>query len=118
MKKSKKKYEDPTWRDWVSGIGLIVIFLSVIGIGAFLLIPDHWLWWMLIVVGGTLLLALNQSKRYACRCRECEHEFELNFLSTLISPHGVDKKGSWVWVKCPRCKTRGKVSVIRIVKEE
>lgn len=118
MKQTKKKYEDPTRKDWIIGIGLIGFFLFVIAVGGLVLIPDHWIWWLLLVLVGTLLLALNQNKNYACRCRECEHEFELRFITNLISPHGVDTKGSWLWVKCPSCKTRGKVSVIRIVKEE
>lgn len=112
------KYEDPTRKDWIIGIGLIILYLLVIVIGALVLIPDHWIWWLLMVLAGTLLLALNQQRNYAFRCRECGHEFELNFLSNLISPHGVDKKGSWLWVKCPSCKKRGKVSVIKIVKNE
>jgi len=107
MIQTKKKYENPTLKDWIIGIGLIVIFLGVIGIGAFLLIPDHWIWWLSLVLVGTLLLTLNQNKNYAYRCRECGHEFEIRFITNLISPHGVDKEGSWLWVKCPSCKTRG-----------
>ena len=116
MKQTKKKFEDPTWRDWVSGITLIVIFLVVIGIGGFLLIPDYWYVWLMLVIAGTLLLTLNQTRNYACRCRDCGHEFSINFLTNLTSPHGIDKKGSWLWLKCPSCEIKGKVSVIRVVK--
>ena len=117
MKQTKKKYEDPTWRDWVSGITLIVIFLVLIGVGGFLLIPDYWYVWLLLVVASTLLLTLNQTRNYGYRCRDCGHEFSINYLTNLTSPHGIDKRGSWLWLKCPSCEKKGKVSVIRVVKD-
>ena len=116
MEPSNKRFENPTWRDWVIGIGLIVLFLILIAVGALLLIPDHWGWWLFLVLGGTLLLVLNQTKNYACRCRECGHEFMIGFLTNLTAPHGIDKQGSWLWVNCPNCEKNGKVSVIRVVK--
>jgi hypothetical protein len=117
MSKTRIKFEDPTRRDWVVGILYLVVFLVVIGVGAFLLIPDHWFWWLALVLGGTLLLALNQNKKYGCRCRSCGHEFKIGFFTNLISPHGVDKKGSWLWVQCPGCEEKGKVTVIRAVRD-
>ena len=116
MKEEKWKFEDPTWKDWVKGIGLIILYLSAIGVSAFVLIPKHWIWWLLLILGGMLLLTLNQFKNYACRCRSCGEEFRISFLTNLVSPHGIDKEGSWLWVKCPSCGKREKVSVIRIVK--
>ena len=117
MNQEKSRYEDPTPRDWVIGIGLIVIFLVVIGIGAYFLIPDHIIWWLVLIVSGVLLLTFNQNRNYALRCRVCGHEFEISFLKNLISPHGIDKEESWLWVRCPDCGEKGKVSVIRIARE-
>lgn len=113
MNETKIKFEDPTRADWVSGIGLIVIFLLVIGVGAFVLIPDYWWAWLLLIAAATLLLVLNQNSKYGCRCRSCEHEFKIGFFRNLISPHGVDKSGSWLRTRCPSCDTKGKVTVIR-----
>lgn len=118
MGQNNNKYADPTRRDWVIGIGLILLYLILIGVSAYLLIPAGWLWWLLLVLGGMLLLVLNQTRNYACRCRSCGNEFEIGFFSNLIAPHGIDKLGSWLWVKCPSCERKGKVSVIRIVKEK
>ena len=99
------------------GIGLIILFLAAISVGAFILIPEHWVWWLILVLGGTLLLTLNQNKNYACRCRSCGNEFKISFMTNLLSPHGIDKEGSWQWLKCPSCGKRTKVSVIRVVKD-
>lgn len=117
MTETKIKFEEPTRRDWVIGILSLVTFVIVIGVGAFLLIPENWAWWLLLVLGGTLLLAFNQNRKYGCRCRRCEHEFKISYFLNLISPHGVDGSGSWLWTKCPSCETRGKVTVIRAVRD-
>ena len=117
MSQSPHKFQDPTRKDWISGIASLMIFVVVITVGAALLFTNYWYLWPIIVIGGVVILVLRQTKNYACRCRECGHEFEISFLTNLISPHGVDKKGSWQWVKCPECDQRTKVTVIKIIKE-
>ncbi|HBX68735.1 MAG TPA: hypothetical protein DEH25_04970 [Chloroflexi bacterium] len=110
------KYQDPERKDWVIGIALLVIYVLAISLGAVCLLPEYWWGWLLIVFGGMLYLVLRQTKNYACRCRKCGHEFEISFLVNLLAPHGVDKEGSWEWVRCPACEKRTKSTVIRIVK--
>ena len=117
MKNSSKKYQDPERKDWVIGIALLVIYVLAISLGAVWLLLDYWYLWLLLVFGGMLLLVLRQTKNYACRCRECGHEFEISFLTNLFAPHGVDKQGSWEWVRCPNCRKRTKNTVIKIAKE-
>jgi hypothetical protein len=115
MKTSQSKYQDPTRRDWVIGIACLIIYLLVIGFGALLLFTDYWYLWLVLVLGGMVILVLRQTKHYACRCRECGHEFEISFTTNLMAPHGVDKGGSWLWLKCPECQNRRKVTVIKKV---
>ena len=117
MKPTGHKYQDPTRKDWILGIAWLLIYLIVISVGAILLIPEYWYWWLALTVTSTILLVIRQNRNYACRCRECGHEFEVSFLTNLISPHGVDKGGSWMWVKCPNCERRVKVTVIKIVRD-
>ena len=117
MKPTNNKYQDPTRKDWISGIALLLIYLIVIGVGALLLIPKYWYWWLILMVVSTILLIIKQNRNYACRCRECGHEFEVSFLTNLISPHGVDKEGSWQGVKCPNCEKRAKATVIKVIKD-
>ena len=117
MKPTNNQYQDPTRKDWIMGIALLLIYLIVIGLGAFFLIPEYWYWWLLLFFMSTILMVINQNRNYACRCRECGHEFEVSFFVNLISPHGVDKEGSWQWVKCPNCKKRAKATVIKVIKD-
>lgn len=117
VKETNQRYAEPTRRDWIIGIATLVLFLALIGVGALFLIPDHWLWWLLLVLGGISLLTLNHTRNYAARCRSCGHQFEISFFTGLFSPHGIDKEGPWLRVKCPECRNKAKASVIRIVKD-
>ena len=117
MKTTHTKYQDPERKDWILGIASLLIYLIVIGLGAVLLIPDYWYWWLLIFIVSTIFVVINKNRNYACRCRECGHEFEVSFFVNLISPHGVDQEGSWQWSKCPNCNKRVKASVIKVVKD-
>jgi hypothetical protein len=116
MKPLQRRYQDPTRRDWVIGIITLVIFVIAIALSAILLLPDYWLLWLILVVAGVGLLTLSQTRNFACRCRECECEFEITFIKNLLAPHGVDTEGSWQWLQCPNCEKRVKVTVIKILK--
>jgi hypothetical protein len=118
MKSVNNRFRDPTSKDWIAGILILLLYLVIILLGALLLVPDRWYWWLLLFIISTILLVLRQNRQYACRCRDCEYEFEVSFLTNLISPHGIDKEGSWMWVKCPRCQRRAKASVIKVIREE
>ena len=113
MKSPQTKYQDPSRRDWITGIASLIIYVVVITLGALFLFTDYWYVWPVLVLGGMVILVLRQTKNYACRCRECEHEFEISFLTNLLSPNGVDRAGSWQWLKCPSCEKRTKVTVIK-----
>ncbi len=117
MKPSRRKYEDPTRKDWITGIASLIIFVLVIAFGALVLFTDYWYIWPVLVVGGVVILVFRQTKRFACRCRVCEKEFEISFMTNLLAPHGVDKGGSWQWLKCPGCQKRTKATVIKKVAE-
>jgi len=116
MKSQNKSYQNPTRKDWIMGIASLVIFILVITFGALFLFTDYWYIWPILVVCGVAILVLRQTRNYACRCRDCGEEFEISFFINLISPHGVDKEGSWQWVKCPSCEKRTRVTVIKIAK--
>lgn len=117
MTSSERKYQDPDRKDWIIGIASLIIFVFAITLGALLLFTDYWYLWPVLVVGGVVILVLWQTRNYACRCRNCEHEFEISFLTNLFAPHGLDGEGSWQWLKCPSCEKRTKVKVIKIAKD-
>ena len=117
MKSPAGKYQEPTRKDWVTGIASLVIFVLVITISALLLFTDYWFLWPVLVLGGIVILVRWHTKQYACRCRNCEAEFEISFFTNLLAPHGVDKEGSWQWVRCPNCQKRTKITVIKKIAE-
>ena len=115
MNPPENKFQDPKREDWIVGIFSLVIYVAVITFGAVFLFTDYWYLWIILVVGGLILLVLRQIRNYGCRCRKCGHEFEISFLTNLLAPHGVDKEGSWQWLKCPGCQQRTKVNVVKKV---
>jgi hypothetical protein len=109
------EFQEPTRKDWISGIASLAVFVLVITFGALLLFTDYWYLWLALVMGGVVILVWRQTRRYACRCRICGHEFEISFITNLLAPHGVDKTGGWQWLMCPNCQKRTKVTVIKKV---
>jgi DNA-directed RNA polymerase subunit RPC12/RpoP len=118
LKTPLKRYEDPSRRDWVIGFVVIFVYLSAIAGGAFLLLLEYWYVWLILVIGGLCLIVGWHTKSYAYRCRECGSEFEIDFITNLFAPHGIDKDGAWEWLKCPNCQKRRKADVIKIVKPD
>jgi len=118
MKPTDHKYQDPTRKDWIIGIAVLLTYVMVISVGAILLIPKNWHWWILLMTVSTILLAIRQNRKLACRCRECGHGFEVSFLVNLVAFHGVDKEGSWQLAYCPNCKKRTKATLIKVVKQD
>ena len=116
MKIPGSRYENPSRKDWILGFSVIVVYVTLIGVTAVWLFPDFWYIWLIIVISGTLLIVNWHTKSYAFRCRACDHEFEISFLTNFFSPHGIDREGAWHYLKCPGCKKRGKVTVIKIIK--
>ena len=116
MKTSHHSYQNPQKQDWVKGILSLVIYVAVIGVSAFWLLPDYWYLWLTLVLGGMLLIVNWHTRSYAYRCRNCGHEFEISFLANLVAPHGLDQEGAWSWLKCPQCLGRHKATVIKIIK--
>ena len=112
-----KSYQPPSGKDWRVGILIIAGYVSVISVTAFLLLPNLWYLWLLIVIIGMVWIVNWHTRSYAYQCTHCSHEFEISFLINLISPHGVDSQGGWTWLKCPDCNKRSRARIIKIVRD-
>lgn len=111
------KFTKPTRGDYVRSILYILIFLIVISLTAFWLLPDLWVVWILIMVAGTAILVAWHRGETVYRCPVCEHVYTISFWKDLMAPHGVDKEGGWLLLGCPNCGERKKTYVQkRVVK--
>ena len=85
-------------------IGLYIVLISV---GAFVLLaepsPLRVVAWLVLVVGGMLLIVGWHARVVAYRCGLCGHEFTISIWRDLISPHGVTRDGGWAYLRCPHC---------------
>ncbi len=113
-------YKDVKPSDWGRTALYVAIGMLVIVAGAvFLLDVNH-------VVGGVLVLVLAgvvlatlitwHAKTFAYRCTKCGEEFSISPLKDLLSLQGVDTKGGWKYLTCPRCHARERAEVIKKVK--
>lgn len=105
-------YREPERRDWLKSIVYIAAYIAAISISGFYLLLSYWYVWVALAAVGLMALVLWHAKATAYRCSVCSYEFEISVLTDLISPHGVDREGAWVRLKCPRCSNRSKSRVL------
>lgn len=109
------KYTEPERGDYARSALYIVVYLAVIGGGAFLLLPRWWYLWALMVLGGLVLLVGWHRGMTAYQCPNCGHVYEISFWKDLAAPHGVDTHGGWLLLRCPNCGERHKTHVLKRV---
>ena len=103
---------------WKESITYVVLFVAIITVTAFVLTSIYWpsgfIFWLIIVFVGVVLLVNWHAKTFKYKCKECGNEFEVSALKDFISPHGVNRNGSgWKYLKCPKCKKRSRVNIIK-----
>lgn len=108
-----------TSQDWKKTIAYLVVYMVTIIIGAYLLLPNYWYIWAIIVVIGLILLVRWHSQAAVYRCTNCGNEFQVSIITDFISPQGVgkDKSGKtygWKYLKCPACRKRMKSIIIEM----
>ena len=109
------KVTDPDLRDIIQSVVYIAIYIIVIGVSAFFLLPKLWYVWLAVVVVGMLILVNWHKQKTAYRCPNCEHLYEISFLTDLFAPHGIDREGGWLLLRCPSCRQRRKTKVLKKV---
>lgn len=113
-----KKYIEASKVDYFRTAVYLLVYVSALIAGAILLIPVKWpagfiLWLLTLGVAGMLLLVAWHSRSFAYRCANCQHEFEIPFLSDLTSPNSSRGK----YLKCPQCGKRGWATVLKKTRE-
>jgi len=104
--------QKPRKKDWIRTIFYIIVYVSILIIGAIFLIPAYWYIWLILVVLGLSLLVMWHTENYAYRCPNCDHEFEISTFVNFISPQGIGKSGAWKYLKCPKCQVRSRATLI------
>jgi hypothetical protein len=108
----------PDRRDIFRSVLYLAIYILVIGVSAFFLLVDYWYIWLLIVLAGLFNLVNWHRQKTAYLCPNCGHLYEISFLTDLLSPHGFNRQGAWLWLSCPDCHVRSKTPVIKKVGKE
>ncbi len=106
---------DPDRRDVIRSVVYISVYVIVISASAFLLLPKFWFIWIGIVVVGMLILVNWHKEKTAYRCPDCEHIYKISFLTDLTAPHGFNRDGAWLMLRCPNCRQRSKTMILKKV---
>jgi hypothetical protein len=96
---------------------LIAAYFVIIGVSGFYLLLTYWYVWVALGVGGLVLLVSWHAKATAYHCPVCGHDFEISVVTDLLSPHGVDREGGWLYPKCPNCSLSSRMKTLIKAKE-
>ncbi len=107
------QFSDPGRQDYIRTAVYILIYLIVISGGAFLLLPERWYVWTALVVAGLVFLVSWHKGETIYQCPNCDHLYEISFLTGLTAPHGVNRDGAWLVLLCPNCTQRHKTRVLK-----
>ena len=105
-------YRTPRRKDWLKTFLLIAVYLTVLGFTGIYLLLSYWYVWITLAMCGLVILVAWHAKATVYHCPKCDYEFEISLLTDFLSPHGVDKKGSWKYLKCPICSKRLKMEIL------
>lgn len=108
-----KQVTPPGKKDVLQSILYIAIYVAVISAGAFLFLPKFWYIWAFVVLAGMLLFVNWHKQKTAYKCPNCGHVYEISFLTDFFAPHGVNKDGGWLLLRCPICRERRKTTVLK-----
>ena len=110
-----KKVANPTRKDYLQSIVYILIYIVAISVGAYFLLLEYWYIWAAVVIVGLALLVNWHKEKTAYACPNCGHVYEISFLTDLFAPHGIDRDGGWLLLRCPSCHKRQKTKVLKRV---
>ncbi|OGO20723.1 MAG: hypothetical protein A2Z14_01155 [Chloroflexi bacterium RBG_16_48_8] len=108
-----KRVTEPTRKDYIQSIVYILLYILAISVGAYFLLLKYWYIWALVVVVGLALLVNWHKEKTVYSCPICGYVYEISFLVDLTAPHGFDRDGAWLLLRCPNCHERHKTKVLK-----
>ena len=95
-------YREITKHDIIKYIFFILLTIVVALMDGFYILPLSVPLYFIVLIFAIYILILWHSRTTACRCKNCQHEFEITIWQDLLSAHLPTKK----YLKCPKCETK------------
>lgn len=97
------KLREPTKSDAIQTVIVVMIFIVAMAIILFLSMPDNLPAGLLLVAGCLYFLVRWHAKTFGYRCANCGTDFEITTWKDFRSFQGMNKQGSWKYLRCPHC---------------
>jgi hypothetical protein len=111
------KYRKVNKKDWFINFLVLLAFIAIECGSAVLFLPTYWYIWGTIIFVSLVGLLIWDQKTTGYRCAKCNNEFDISIWQELTNVHGVNKKGAWKYLKCPKCKQKSKaLTLIKVRK--
>ncbi len=95
---------------WSNAKNLTAIFwAAVILITALLLLPDNWLFWIVILVVGVIRILVLLTPKTQYRCNKCGNVFQWVGRRATLMPTVKDLEAANEGPKCPKCGSKSVV---------
>lgn len=114
------EYQDITKKEWKRSLLYIAVLVAIVTVGAFVLLPDYWYGFLILVVVLIFLVVIivvREQGEVVFKCPKCGQEFEISALKSTIAPHGVTKKEGkwfeWKYLECPMCHEKARMFPVK-----
>ena len=86
-----------------------LFWLAVVVVTAILLLPENWLFWLVILVVGIIRIVLLLAPRAQYKCNKCGNVFQWVGRRATLVPTAKDLEVANEGPKCPRCGSKSVV---------
>jgi DNA-directed RNA polymerase subunit RPC12/RpoP len=95
---------------WRNAKNLTALFwAAVVAITALLLLPDNWVFWLVILVVGIVRIAILLAPKTQYKCNKCGNVFQWVGRRATLMPTAADLQAANEGPSCPKCGSKSVV---------
>jgi DNA-directed RNA polymerase subunit RPC12/RpoP len=87
----------------------VLFWVAVVAITAILLIPNNWIFWLVILVVGIVRIVVLLAPRTRYKCNKCGNVFQWVGRRATLMPTAKDLEVANEGPRCPKCGSKNVV---------